>query len=254
MAFWNRSIDSKDLPESMREKRPEEIVAMLSKYEEMEKAIAEEKKRREEIEQKQTERQSEFDQMKGKLAELEARQPPPPSETPPPPEEPPSPWMDPHGFVRNEMKPLANVALTSGMMTAKMYFEQGLRDRDRRIFKKYEDEVVKGVNTFAPEARVMPQSWFNMFMFVKGSHEDDIRKAETEDPSSFFSEMPSRGESPEPVVEDRLTPEEEEVCRKFHYDPKRYLEARKQAQIKGGAKGMFATYTVPLKGVSEDAG
>lgn len=250
MAFWNRTIDAKDLPESLRDKRPEEIVAMLGKYDEMERAVAAEKAQREELEQKQTAAQSEFDQMKGKLAELEARQAPPPSEPPPPPEEPPSPWVDPQGFVRNEMKPIANVALATGMMTAKMYFEQNLSARDKRIFKKYEKEVEQGVNTFQPEARVMPQGWFNMFMFVKGAHEADIRKAETESPDSFFSETPSRGVSEEPAPEEKLTAEEEEVCKKFHYDPKRYLEMRKQATTKGSARGLYQTYTVPERGVS----
>ena len=134
MAFWNRSIDSKDLPESLRDKSPEELAAMLAKYDEMQQAVTEEKKKREELEQKASAAQSEFDQVKGRLAELESRQQPPPQQEPPPaPEEPPSPWIDPSGFVRNEMKNVANVALVSGMMTARMYFEQNLSQSDRKI-------------------------------------------------------------------------------------------------------------------------
>lgn len=251
MAFWNRTIDAKDLPESLRDKRPEEIVAMLAKYADMEALVAAEKQRREELEQKQTAAQSEFDQMKGKLAELEARQQPQPTPEPQPlPDEPPSPWADPSGFVRNEMKPVANVALMSGMMTARMYFEQNLSQRDRRIFKKYEKDVDQVVGTFAPEARVMPQAFMNAFLYVKGLHDGDIRKAETDSPDAFFSETPSRGASEEPEPEEKLTAEEEEVCKKFHYDPKRYLEMRKQATTKGSARGVYQTYSVPEKGVS----
>jgi hypothetical protein len=152
------------------------------------------------------------------------------------------------------MKPLANVALASGMMTAKMYFEQNLSARDRRIFKKYEKEVEQGVNTFVPDARVMPQSWMNIFLWVKGAHESDIRKAESENPDSFFSETPSRGAPEEPAPEEKLTAEEEEVCRKFHYDPKRYLETRRQAALKGSARGMFATYSVPQRSGGANGG
>lgn len=250
MAFWNRSIDAKDLPESLRDKSPEELAAILAKYGDMEKLVEEEKKKREELEQKQNERQSEFDQMKGKLAELEARTQPQQQSEPAAPEEPPSPWVDPSGFVRNEMKPVADVALMSGMMTARMYFEQNLSQRDRKIFKKFEKDVDQVVGTFAPQARVMPQAFMNAFLYVKGLHEGDIRKAETDNPDSFFSETPSRGPAEEPQPEAKLTPEEEEVCRVFHYDPKSYLETRKQAQLKGSARGMFQTYTVPLKGAS----
>lgn len=249
MALWGKelALDRDKLPEALRDKKPEELMELLSKMPEFQSQIDADKVKQAELEAKLQTQTAEFDTIKQKLTDIEARQATPPT-TPLSEDEPASPWIDPEKFVQDQTKGIANVALTSGIMTAKMYFKQQLSARDLKIFLKYESEVEKGVSTFAPQAQVMPQSWFNMFMFVKGSHEGDIRKAESDDPG-FFSETPSRGGHQEEVEDTtKLTAEEEETCKKFHFDPKRYLEQKKQGAILATSKGAYAKFPVPVKG------
>lgn len=203
MAFWNRE----ELPPELKDKTPAEIAAALKKAGELETAVAAEKTAREAAEAANATQLTEVDKMRTRIAELEANATPPP---PPVVDEPPSPWTDPEKFVAKQTEGVANTALAAGLMAAKMYFMQNISARDLKIFKKYEKEVEQGVASFVPSQRVMPQSWLNIFLYVKGVHEQDIRKAEADD-SDFFSETPSRGVTQEPPPQDKLTAEEEEV-------------------------------------------
>lgn len=238
MAFWNRD----ELPPELKDLKPEEISAKLKKADEIrvaaEKTLADAK----EMETRLGNQTTELDTMRARMTELEANQRPP--EPPAAPEDPPSPWLDPEKFVDQRVQGLAGVALQSGMMTAKMYFRQNLSERDLRIFKKYESEVDAGINTMPVAQRVMPQSYLNMFLYVKGSHEMDIRKAEA-DKTDFFSEAPSRGQSDPTPPADQLSDEEAEICRKFHYDPVKYLANKKSATLSQSSKGSYARYAVP---------
>ena len=89
----------------------------------------------------------------------------------------------------------------------------------------------------------MPQAWLNCFLFVKGAHEQDIRKAETEK-SDFFAETASRtgGHSEPEESVDKLTTEEEETCRVMHWDPKGYLARKKASQLTSHSKGASLHY------------
>lgn len=242
MVWWQNRNDD-ELPPELRGKKPEELAARIKKAEELEAALAEEKKAREALEAKANEQKTEFDTIKQKLADIEAKTGPQPGpQDDPVKDEPVSPWVDPEKFVADQTKGVAEVALASGMMTAKMYFMQQLTPRDAIIFKKYEKEVEQGVMTFAPAARVMPQSWFNCFMFTKGVHEGDIKKAESEK-TDFFAEPASRtGGHDDPPPDDKLTPEEEETCRVMHWDPKGYLARKKNAALTSHSKGASLHY------------
>jgi hypothetical protein len=242
MSLWGKEEDPHDVPPALRGKKPAEIAAMLQEAEENRRKLEEAAAKVTDLETKLQTRDSEFDTIKAKLADVEQRLTPQP-ETPLV-DEPASPWTDPHKFVQDTTKPLATIALTSGMMTAKMYFSQGLTERDRKIFRKYEKEVEQGVNTFAPEARVMPQSWFNMFMYVKGLHEAEIREAETKQ-TDFFAETPSRGAGgDDPPTEEKLTAEEEALCRSMRWDPKAYLATKKKGTLAATERGAKITYGV----------
>lgn len=238
--FWNRNDDS-ELPPELKGKTPQQVADALKAADAATQQSAADKTARETAETAAATQRTELEQMRTRMTELEANQ-----RTPEPvvQDEPPSPWTDPEKFVDQRVQGLAGVALQSGMLTAKMYFTQQLNPRDLKIFKQYEKEVEGGVNTFVVTQRVMPQSWMNMFLYVKGLHEGDIKKAESEN-SHFFSETPSRGMTPEPEPDNVLTAEEEEICRKFHYDPKNYLERKKTAALSQSSKGTYARYSVP---------
>lgn len=241
MAFWNRE----ELPPELSGKKPEEIVAALKEAETHAAAAKAAGEAKTAAETAAAAAKTEAERLAARVAELEAAATTTTTTTATTTETTPaSPWIDPEKFVQEQTAGITAVALHSGMMAAKMYFTQGLTPRDQKIFKKYEAEVEKGVNTFAPAARVMPQSWMNIFLYVKGLHDVDIHKAES-DKADFFSEVPSRGAHDEPPPEDKLTEEEEQVCRVMHFDPKKYLEQKKQGATFGSGKGMYAKFSVP---------
>lgn len=245
MVLWGKRFDDQDLPPELQGKKPEDIAAALKEAQQLKDALKAEQDKSKDFETRLTAQTTEFDTVRSKLADIEKKVTPEPVIDEP--LEPASPWVDPQGFVREQTRGIAGVALQSGMMTAKMYFMQQLSPRDAKIFKKYEKEVEQGIATFAPEARVMPQSWFNMFMFVKGNHEQDIHKAESEK-TDFFAETSSRtGGHDEPVPQDRLTPDEEETCRVMHWDPKGYLERKKAGLLAATERGSKLTYGIPKR-------
>jgi hypothetical protein len=236
--LWGKKDD--ELPEELRGLTPEQLAAAVKKAKELEQSVNALTTSKTELEQRAATQATEFEQMKIKMAELEANTPP---EPPPNREEPATIWSDPSKFVADATKPVQDIALMSGMMSARMYAQQGLSDRDRKIFKKYEKEIETTMNGFAPQQRVMPQSWLLALTLAKGNHEQEISQAEAQG-NDFFSEGASRGTPPPPTTEEKLTPEEQEACRVFHWDEKRYLQQKKNQAIRQSDKGSYAHYGV----------
>jgi hypothetical protein len=252
MALWDKRFGNTDddLPPELRDKTPAQIAAALKKAAETEAALTAANTAKTAAETAAQAQQTEFQAMKDKLAALEANA----QKTPEQLEaerlaaEPASPWVDPEKFVQDQTKNTTMLALQSGMLTAKLYFMQSLTPRDKKIFTKYEKEVEQNVNSMMPQQRVMPQTWFNMLLYVKGVHEQEIAKAE-QSSTDFFSETPSRGQTPdaEQQSNEKLTAAEEETCRIFHYDPVKYLENKKKGQVLQAEKGAYSRYAVPVK-------
>ena len=250
---WGRRFEEDDdeVPEEIRGKSPKQVAEELRKAKELQAKNSEAEEARLASEKIAADARTEIDAMKAKIAEMEARGQ---NKTPAELEaerlaaeeaaREVSPWVDPAKFVADQTKGVTDLALTSGMMTAKMYFTQNLDPRDAKIFKKYEKEVDGTVSTFAPVQRVMPQSWFNAFLYVKGVHESEIAKAESSK-TEFFAEVPSRGVSEEPPPQDTLTDEEKAVCKKMHWSEEGYLKQKKQMTIHSSNKGAYARFGVP---------
>ena len=238
---WGQRFDNdEEVPEELKGKTPAEVAAALKAVTDLQAQLTAEKTAREASDKRLADQSTEFNDIKTKLGNLEASLAPPPPVLP----EPASPWTEPEKFVNEQTLRTQNIALASGMMSAKMYFANQLSPRDQKIHKKYEKEVEATLLTFQPpECRVMPQSWFNAFTFIKGQHEQDIAKAESSS-SDFFSERPSGGPAPEPEIQDKLTADEEETCRIFKYDPVKYLAQRKARSTMQGEKGSYSRYPV----------
>ena len=234
--LWGKKEE--ELPEILRGKTPEQIAEGMRKAEELERNSTTLASSKTELEQKLAAQTTEQEQMRAKILELEANQKPPENKTD---DEPPSVWTDPEKFVDGRLKTTQDVALASGTMSAKLYARNGLSPRDAKIWTKYEKEIDKTMEGFTPVQRVMPQSWLLALTLIKGQHEQDIAKAESSG-DDFFSEGVSRGAAPLPENDDKLTPEEEEVCRSMHWDPKGYLAQKKKQQIKQSERGGYVHY------------
>lgn len=245
MVFWNRDQD----PPELRGKKPEEIVEQLKRLQELETKSKEYETAKAELETKLNSQQGEHDQVKARLQELEQhaaqQQAQPYMQQPPqPPAEPTSIWNDPEKYINEKLASTQLATMYSLRNTARINFENNLSPRDRKIFKKYEAEVDRAMASYPLQYQADPQYWNVALKYIKGDHEQDLSKADSAD-SPFFSEPASRGAAPEPPPEEKLTPEEEEVCRRFHFDPKGYLQRKKERILLQGEKGAYARYPVP---------
>jgi hypothetical protein len=83
------------------------------------------------------------------------------------------------------------VALHGAIMSAMMYADQQITQMgpvDARLWKKYRGEVERIMATFPPEQRILPQTWINQFIYIKGFHANDIIKEAQGQGDAFFSE------------------------------------------------------------------
>jgi hypothetical protein len=222
--LWDRK-DREKLPPELRDLTPEQLAEKLKTASDAEARLTDAEKARQERDQAFDSLKNEFEQTKQRLATIEANTKPPEKEVS-------SIFADPDAYIRDSTKDTRDVALLSGMMSAKMYCRQNLTGRDVRIFAKYEGEIDKIVGSYAPEFRIMPQTWMNALIYTKGLHDKEIQRAE-EERTDFFSETPSNAQYEQTLRGDKLTPDEAELCKKFHWDPAKYLENKKKSTLVG---------------------
>jgi hypothetical protein len=217
--LWDRK-DKEKLPESLRELSAEQLAAKLQEAEDAKAKLAAAEQARADGDAKLSTLQSEFDSVKSRMETIEANARREPKEVA-------SIFADPDKYISDATKDTRDVALLSGMMSAKMYCKNSLAGRDIRIFAKYETEIDKIVGSYAPEFRIMPQTWLNALIYTKGLHDKEIQKAE-EDRTDFFAEAPSAGVFEQAARGEKLSQEEIEICKKFHWDPAKYLANRQK--------------------------
>src|SRR5262249_4376912 len=118
------------------------------------------------------------------------------------------------------------------------------------IWTKYEKEIDKWMETYPPQARIMPQNWLMALTMVKGQHDQEIAKAEL-DKTDFFSEGASHGSAASREMNanagdnEKLTPEEIAMCESMHWDQAGYLKRKKEMAVHQSSKGAYARFSVP---------
>lgn len=245
MALWGRKeIKEDDLPEELRGKSPEEIAKFIKDSAELRATLDQMQTERDGLKTQIDSQRTEFDGMKAKLAELEANAANANQQNQPPDaDEPASIWTDPDKWHAERNRGVENVALMSGMLTARMAFENSLSGNDRNVWRKYTKEIDQTMNGFTPVQRTLPQSWGLALNVVKGNHMNDILKAQSEG-TDFFAEGSSGHNPPASPDEVKLTAQEEEACEKFHWDPKRYLAQKKKMVTSQSDRGAYAHFGV----------
>jgi hypothetical protein len=244
--LWGKKDE--ELPEELKGLTPEQIAEHVRAARSMGKAVPEALKglTPEQIHEKLTKASdfetevgtltTERDTLKARIAELEGNQAPPPARS----EEAPSMWADPDGYIDKRTEQTRLTALLSGMMSAKMYAMQQMMGEDAKIFKKYENEIDGIVKGYPDNMKILPQTWLNALVYTKGLHMTDINKARSEG-TDMFAEVPGGGSgrpSNEPAPQEKLNEDELAMCKTMKWDPKKYLESRKQmTQVGEGRMG-----------------
>jgi vacuolar-type H+-ATPase subunit I/STV1 len=246
MPFWSR-----ELPPELRDKDPREILEALKKLEEYESKAKEFETTKTDLETKLKNQTTEFEATKTKLQEIEAniaaaQQQGQQQTEGQEPAQPTSVWAEPEKYISERTKNAEMAALYAWRQSERINFRDSLKGRDRKIFEKYAAEIDNAMNTYPLAQQVIPKNWEIAFTYTKGLHEQELAKADSE-ASPFFSEPASKGGGQEEQTKevDKLTAEEEEVCKKFHWSPEGYLQRRKEAQIHQSERGAFAHFPVP---------
>lgn len=234
MVLWGKQNEP-PVPEILQGKTPEQIADALKRYEEMEKQLKQFADERTAMDARFNEQKTQFDTMQAKLTQMEQA-----AAVPPPPVDDTSIWADPDKYIANKLNVAQQPALYSGMLTAKMYAMNQLGPRDKKIFTKYEKEIDKMAESLTPQQRVMPQSWMMLLTMAKGQHDVEISNAER-DHTDFFSESGQTGVQPPPTEPppDKLTDDEETVCRVMHWDREAYQREKKGAQLRQSDRGGY---------------
>lgn len=247
MAFWNRE----ELPPELKDKKPEEIAEAMKKLKDLEMTRnADFEKQKSEYEEKLKQQSDRSDQMAAKLQEWEqaAAQAQQQFRDQQAPQEPTSPWTDPDRYIDERTRGTQVAALGAARMAARLTFQQNLAPREQKIFSKYANEIDRTMDTYHPMAQGMPQNWNTAFIYIKGLHEQEISKMESQ-ATPFFSEPGSRGqEQEEPKPQDKLTAEEEEAVKKFHWSPEGYLKQKQRMNLLQSERGAYARFPVPERG------
>lgn len=234
--LWGKKED--ELPAELKGLTPEQIVQKLQEASTLKTQVEALTNDKTALEGQVATHNSELTQLRTKVGELEANsQPPDPRKQ----DDPPTIWSDPNKFIDERTKQTQNVALMSGMMSAQMYAKNGLSGDDLKIWNKYEKDILQTMNGFTPEQRVLPQSWLMALNLVKGQKFSEIAEHKSKG-TDFFAEGASHGQPPSTPDEVKLTPQEEEVCEKFHYDKKRYLENKKKMVVSASSNGGYAHF------------
>lgn len=239
MAFWNKNA----LPPELRDLPAEEIAKRLQEADKLKADLATSNTELETTKTQVSTLQTTVNDLQEKVKNIPPTQK---EENEPAPEISTSPtlvdWLaDPQKAFSQASAPLTAATLMNGMLVAKMAAAEFIQKQDpvnRRLWKKYEGEVQKLMEAMSPDQRIYPQNWINQFTFVKGMHLDEVVKEAQGQGDAFFSEgvtTSGGGISHTPVNEDRLSPQEEKVCRALKMKPEDWIKRRKALNIKPNA-------------------
>ena len=227
----------KELPESLRDKTPDEVAASLKEFDEVKAKLAS-------IEANRANEKTEMDQLKTsysqtqtRIQELEAaaRRPAP---APQPPAENPDFVTDPDGAFNSRVAPLASITVQTAAQTARIIAKQQLdaRDlttgtRDGRLFDHWSAEITEASKRYQATQMVSPEAWVGIYMWVKGNHADELADPEARKKKFSFLEpaasaVVTRDESSKTPA-DQLTDQEKHVADKMGVSYENYLKRKK---------------------------
>lgn len=224
--WWGK--DESKVPEALRSLTPEQIVEQL-------KAAAEAKTKAAELEAKLQESttaqqtfKTELDSTKQRLAEIELNSRKPPAREP---ESIPSIVEDEEAAFNARLSPLRAGILANAAQNALIVARQRISTNpvDAAVLKKYGKEVDQLYETVPFESRASEMAYINCFKIVKSDHFDELHTELQKESGGLFSEPVGGGKPPEQNVtkEEKLSPEEERIAKRFGMTTEQYLAQRK---------------------------
>jgi hypothetical protein len=236
--LWGKDVDEAQLPEKLRDMKPEELLAAVEnsgKVTQLETALQEK-------DAALSATNTEVDTLKAQVARLEANVSKP-ADDPNKPRPIPSVLVDEDAAFAARIAPTTMLALTSGAQTARMLAKADINGQHtfavngRRVggFDRFEqqiDEVMKNVPLMQ---QIYVESWKNAYKKVLGDNFEKLMK-ESGTASDYFIEGGAPGTSPPPPTKDSdiLSDAEKKVAKSMGMTDAEYLKQRKEMVIVNG--------------------
>lgn len=242
MANWFKREEEKDIPEELKGKSAKEIAEMLKAAEATKAEVATLKTANEQKDTQLAGLNSEVGQVKQKLQELEASRRQPQQQQQ---QEEPADWLtDPEKAATQRISaavaPVAQVAMNSARITARLVAEQRLLSNDQlngtmnaRFFAAWSGEIDAIAKNTNPVQLSVPEGWLTIFDIVKGRHADELMDVEKRKKQYSFlesgrsSSVTTSNDNTNKPAKDQLTEQELKVCQNMKITPEKYLERKR---------------------------
>jgi hypothetical protein len=229
-----------DLPKNLQEMEPEALskaVDDAQKWGEELVGAREKLKELDTLKAKSTEQQTEVERMKARIQELEGNQDHDDDDddkgkgkkrTGPQ-----SVFLNEDEAFAERLGPLHAMVTQTGAMTARSTAREAIGNSkngtvEMRIWNKYQNEINTLMTKEHPTNQINPTSWVNAFIYVKGLHSDDLMELASKKTDVFAEVGSSSGNMHEDNKDnDKLSPQELDIAKKFKMTPEKYLERKK---------------------------
>jgi len=228
---WGRK--EAELPESLKGKTPEQVAQELADAAKMKADYETYQTKTGEVVKLVETQKTELQQMRERLASLEAN-PPKPRETG---KEPTSVLVDEATAFREQLTPLAVANVQNTARIERMAAESRFLNGDKfeaAIFRQYRNEYETLANTLSLEQAASPGTYENVFAIIKGRHTVEILDMQKKGTGVFFTE--SGGHQPpndQPKKSDQLSDEEKRYAKKFGISEADYVKSRNEVPVMG---------------------
>jgi hypothetical protein len=247
MPNWFKKNKEDELPESLRDKTPEQVDKELKDAQALKARLDTLENERKTEKEQVASMTSSFNEVKAKLAATEANLN---KLQNPPREDEPIDWnLEPEKAFRKEIQPLVNVTVNNAMMSARMLAIQSLDNEDSisptdartmngRLFRAWESEINQEAQKYPAGSMGQPQNWLGIFFMVKGRHADELANPETRKKKYNFIESGAQHvDPPAPKPKDgveSLTDQEKHVADKMGVSYENYAKRKKTMQFVQG--------------------
>jgi len=225
---WGRK--EAELPESLKGKTPEQVAQELADAAKLKADNETLKAKQTELETASSTQRSELQQMRERLATLEAN-PPKPREAG---KEPTSVLVDEAAAFQEHLSPLALNQLATNARIEKMSFEQRVTGLDAKVLSTYRQEYEDLCKRVSVEQAAQPGTFDNVLAIIKGRHTEEILDMQKKGTGVFFTESSSHQPPPTDAKKsDQLSAEEQAMARKFGISEKDYAASRNAIPVMG---------------------
>lgn len=249
MANWFRDKKDEELPESLRGKTPDQLAQELKDAQALKDKVAAAEAEAQKLKDNAATQQSEFEKVKTQLAALEAAAKKASTTDTNQPFDLEKFMADPEKVLNEEVNkrvgPFAQTAVFNAMQTARILAQQQLNNQDLasggktmdgRLFQAWASEIDVQVKNYRPEQMVTPQSWLGVYMFIKGTHAEELADVETRRKKYGMLEPAranagSSNDGGEKLASDQLTPQELKIAERMNVKPEDYLKRKKSMQM-----------------------